>query len=133
MWNINTAFAFFTNSVWDFKNLNGNANVALWWEALHHRIDFFFHILCMPLTNNPKQITECIFMGGWGGSLWGLLEIKMLKRGGKNRCVSFTLKFNWWIHTRAGYEIAVLTYHTPSLWSEWLYWVMKVLYKWQTE
>lgn len=35
---------FFTNSVWDFKNGNGNANVAVWWEALHHRIDFFFFI-----------------------------------------------------------------------------------------
>lgn len=45
---------FLTNSVWDFKNVNGNANVAVWWEALHHRIDFFpSHILCMPLPNTP--------------------------------------------------------------------------------
>lgn len=36
---------FFTNSVWDFKHLNGNANVAVWWEALHHRIDFLLFFI----------------------------------------------------------------------------------------
>lgn len=38
------------------KNLNGNANVALWWEALHHRIDFFSYFMHAfnkyPETNN---------------------------------------------------------------------------------
>lgn len=38
MQNINTPFAFLTNSVWDFKNLNGNASVADWGVgALHYR------------------------------------------------------------------------------------------------
>ncbi len=133
MWNNNTAFAFFTNSVWDFKIFNGNANVAVWWEALHHRIDIFFISYFMHAFNKYPQTNNWIHFHGMRGVSMGPAGMKMLKRGGKNRCMNFALKFNWWIHTRAGYEIAVQTYHTPSLWSVWLYWVMKVLRKWQIE